>query len=313
MNYAIGVDIGGTKTAIAMVDNHGKIVCQDIILTNLEIPPKEMIAEIVQVIKNLIDDASIEPQQIAGIGIGSPGPLDSENGVIVCPPNLPDWTNIPMKQMVETALPYPVRLENDANAAALAERWLGAAQGCSEVVYMTVSTGIGAGIITGGKILHGKNGNAGDIGHTVVDPSFGPCTCGQDGCLEAIASGTAIAKHGSEVMGRRLDTEEVFNLYVQQEPKIVSLIDQVFKTLGIACVSLINTFDAEMIVIGGGVSKVGDPLFKAIREYTSKYALNPKGREAKVVPAMLEQNSGVIGAAGLWLHATKIDEEPSIC
>ena len=132
-----------------------------------------------------------------------------------------------------------------------------------------------------------------------MDPSYGQCLCGQYGCFETIASGTAIAKRGSEIIGKDLSTKEVFDLYAEGNPEIVNYIEGVFKMIGVACVTIINTFDIEKIVIGGGVSKVGDPLFDAIRSYVSQYALNPPGRKTEIVPAKLDQSSGVIGAAAL--------------
>src|SRR5699024_11003245 len=214
-------------------------------------------------------------------------------------PNLHGWVNVPIRDMIAGAFPFPVTLENDANAAALAEKWLGAGQDNDNFVYMTVSTGVGSGIIADGKLLHGQKGNAGDFGHTVVDPSFGKCTCGQYGCLDAAASGTAIAKHGSDIMGRELSTKGVFELYAENQPDIVDLVNRVFRVLGIACVSLINTLDTEKIIIGGGVSNVGDTMFRSIREYVSKYALNATGRKTEIIPAGLDQNAGVIGASAL--------------
>ncbi|WP_269410203.1 ROK family protein [Lentibacillus daqui] len=304
MKYSIGVDIGGTKVAVAIVNETGVVVKQNIIPTDTTIFPEQMIQSIIKEIQIVIAQAEVPHEAILGIGIGSPGPLDSKNGVIICPPNLPSWRDVPIKESVEEELSYPVRLENDANAATLAEKWLGAGRQCDHVIYMTVSTGIGVGIITDGKLLHGQNGNAGDIGHMVMDPSFGRCTCGQWGCLEAIASGTAIAKQGSKLVGRTISSEHVFQLYYQNDPKIVTYIDRVFQFLGAACVTLVNTFDTEIIVMGGGVSKVGQPLFTAVQKYVSTYALNPKGRKTKIVPAELEQNAGVIGAASLWFETT---------
>lgn len=300
MNYSIGVDVGGTKVAIAVISEIGKIVEQTVIPTDTSISPEQMIHRINDHITKLMEKAKVPKTNIEGIGIGAPGPLDSKNGYLTNPPNLHGWVNIPIKKIVEQAFPYPVRLENDANAATLAEKWLGAGQKNKNFIYMTVSTGIGAGIIADGKLLHGQKGNAGDIGHTVVDPSFGQCVCGQYGCLESIASGTAIAKHGSEIIGKELSTKDVFDLYAAGHPDITPYLERVLRLLSVACVTLINTFDTEKIVIGGGVSKVGSPLFDPIRQYVRNYALNPTGRETKIVPAELDQDAGVIGAAALW-------------
>lgn len=305
MNYTIGVDIGGTKVALAIVDTEGKILEQTKISTDLTISPRAMIDRISQEVKRLLELSAVAREEVVGIGIGAPGPLDSKNGMITCPPNLPSWTDIPIVKWLQETWDMPIVLENDANAAVLAEKWLGAAQDNENFIYMTVSTGIGSGIFVDGKLLHGQKGNAGDIGHTVVDPSFGKCTCGQYGCLESIASGTAIAKRGSEIVGKELSTKAVFALYEEGHKEIVELIDKIFRVLGVACVSLINTFDPEKIVIGGGVSKVGDLLFNPIRAYVGDFALNPTGRQTEIVPAKLDQEAGVVGAAALWLLESK--------
>lgn len=299
MNYSVGVDIGGTKVAIAVVTQEGKIIADTVIPTDLTISPEKMIERICETINNVMDQSQIAKADIVGIGIGAPGPLDSKAGVITCPPNLKSWIDIPIKKLVEARLSIPVTLENDANAAALAEKWVGAATDTENFTYITISTGVGAGVIVEGRLLRGLKGNAGDIGHTVVDPSYGTCPCGQDGCLEWIASGTAIARQGSEVLGKDVTTQEIFELYEQGDNQIVPLIDGILKVLGQACVTIINTFDPEKIVIGGGVSKVGDTLFNPIQDYISKFALNPTGRQTQVVPAKLDQSSGVIGAAAL--------------
>lgn len=299
MKYAVGVDIGGTKVAIAIVDETGEIKMRSVISTDLTITAVKMVDKINRELEQLLKESGISMKQLRGIGIGAPGPLDSKNGVITSPPNLKGWIDVPVSRLVEQYFQIPVSLENDANAAALAEKLTGAAQENDNFAYLTVSTGIGAGIVAEGKLLRGLKGNAGDIGHTVIDPSFGKCTCGQYGCLEWIASGTAIARQGSAIMGKDISTKDVFNLYLSGNQEITRLIERVFRVLGVACVSVINTFDTEKIVIGGGVSKVGTPLFQSIQAYVRNFALNETGRKTEIVPARLEQNSGVIGAAAL--------------
>jgi len=301
MRYSIGVDIGGTKIAIAIVNETGNIKDQIILNTDTTVGPEVVIENINKEISNLIQVNDVLIENIQGIGIGSPGPLDVRKGEITNPPNLP-WRDVPIVQMVESYFDLPVKLENDANAATIAEQWIGAGTSFRNFVYMTVSTGIGAGIVSDGHLLIGGRGNAGDIGHTVVDPAFGKCTCGQEGCLEIVASGTAIAKNGSNIMGESLTTKEVFDLYHSGNDKIVEFINHVFNRLGAGCVSLINTLDIEAIIIGGGVSNVGEPLFNALQNYIGHYALNPKGRETQVIPAKLKQDPGVIGAAALWFE-----------
>ncbi|MBM7541012.1 ROK family protein [Amphibacillus cookii] len=299
--YAVGIDIGGTKVAIAIVNQDGQIIHQDKFNTDLTIEPKAMIDRINQNVKVLITEAELNLATISGIGIGAPGPLNSQKGLITRPPNLKRWINVPIVDQIQNFFNMPVRLENDASAAALAEKWIGAAQSNDDFVYITISTGIGAGIYANGQLMTGSRGNAGDFGHTVIDPSFGQCHCGQYGCLEHIASGTAIARKGSELVGEPLSTAEVFSRYQLNDPVLQPFINDIFRVLGAACVSLINTFDPEKIVIGGGVSKVGHVLFKEIRDYVKRHALNPDSRDTTIVPAKLDQDAGVLGAAALIL------------
>jgi glucokinase len=191
-------------------------------------------------------------------------------------------------------------LENDATAAALAEKWVGAARSAEHFVYITISTGIGAGIYSHGRLLTGATGNAGDIGHMVIDPASGICNCGQRGCFEYVASGTAIAREASSLLGRQVAAKEAFELALTgQDPAMEKLVHRVFDYIGIGCVTLINTFDPELLVIGGGVSQVGAPLFEAVSDYIMRNALNPSGRNTPVVPAALQQDAGLIGAAAL--------------
>src|SRR5699024_1867922 len=201
MQYSVGVDIGGTKIAIAVVNEYGDIIDENIIQTDQYKTHEKMISILCDEIKKVLSESDVHLWEIKGVGVDAQGLLDSKYGQIICPPNLKSWINIPVVQLMKQELALPVLLENDANVAALAEKWIGAALGSNNFAYMTVSTGIGAGIIVDGNLLRGIKGNAGDIGHTVVDPSFGQCSCGQYGCLESIASGTAIAKHGTKIIG----------------------------------------------------------------------------------------------------------------
>jgi glucokinase len=299
MDFCLGIDIGGTKTAIGVVDRTGNVHQITTIPTNLDISPEEMILAISMEVEKLLHHSLISENQLTGVGVGAPGPLDSKKGIVTSPPNLPNWRNVRLVDLLKRELDLPVFLENDANAATLGEKWVGAAQDCRDFVYLTISTGIGAGIYTNHELVTGMSGNAGDIGHVVLDPSYGTCVCGQKGCLEWIASGTAIARLGSEKLGEELTTKEVFELYKAKHHVITPLVEEIFVKIGAGCVTIINFLDPERIVIGGGVSMVGEPLFEAIQAYVRTYALNPSGRQTEIVPAGLTQNSGVIGAAAL--------------
>jgi glucokinase len=301
--FAIGIDIGGTKTAIGLVDRQGQVKARHVIPTNLAISPTQMIQEIIYQVGRMLKGAAVDEEQVLGIGIGAPGPLDTKAGRISCPPNLPEWVDVAIVAEFEKHFPMPIAFENDATAAALAEKFFGAAQECQDFVYMTISTGIGAGLFLNGQLVTGARGNAGDIGHMMINPSYGTCICGQEGCFEWIASGTAISRKGSEIMGQPLSTKEIFQLYEEGHSLIVPYIEDVFRHIGIGCVSLINAFDPEKIVLGGGVTEVGAPLFEAVQRYVSRYALNPSGRKTPIVRAGLKQDAGLIGAASLIFGA----------
>jgi len=300
--YAVGIDIGGTKVAIGIVDQQGEVVNQTVLPTDLSITAIEMLDKIIASTKQLITNLGISEENIAGIGIGAPGPIDTNAGKIVAPPNLPNWHGVELVEYVQASFPNTkIIFENDATAATMAEKWVGAAQESDHFIYLTISTGIGAGLYANKKLISGYTGNAGDVGHMVIDPNENLCSCGGRGCFESLVSGTAIARRASILLNKQLTTKDVFDLYQKQDNDIVPFIEKTFKYLGIATVNLINMFDPQKIVIGGGVSQVGEPLFNAVKQYVQKNALNPAGRNTEIVPAQLNRNVGVIGAASLIL------------
>ncbi|MGO4371124.1 ROK family protein [Paenibacillus sp. 2TAB19] len=299
MSIAIGIDIGGTKIALGFVDEQGQVLAKSSLKTDLTVEPSIMIARIADEVKLLSEQHNIALDSVIGIGVGAPGPLDTKNGTLTCPPNLKSWWGFPVVDQLKSHLPLPIKMENDATAAALAEKWLGAAQDSDHFIFITISTGIGAGIYLHGKLLTGSTGNAGDVGHMIVDPAAGTCTCGLPGCWEWIASGTAITRQATELLGRPVSSKEAFELAAEGDAQMSELVNRVFNYIGMGCVSLINVLDPNKIVIGGGVSQVGAPLFDAVRSYVAKHALNPSGRETAIVAAQLEQDAGLIGAAAL--------------
>jgi len=299
LQYAIGIDIGGTKTAIGLVDANGLVLARTTLPTD-SASPSHMVDEIAAATNKLLADAAIPAAKLQGIGLGAPGPLNTKRGIIAEPPNLRDWWGFPVVDAFRRHYDLPIAFENDATAAALAERWIGAAKHADHFVYVTISTGIGAGIFSHGRLITGSTGNAGDIGHIVIDPAAGLCPCGQRGCFEYIASGTAIARMASALVGRPVTAKEAFELALSGgNAAVEELVRRAFRYIGIGCVTLINTFDPEMIVIGGGVSQVGAPLFDAVIGYVEQNALNPSGRKTAILPAALSQDAGLIGAAAL--------------
>ncbi|SDC42126.1 glucokinase [Pelagirhabdus alkalitolerans] len=302
MKKILGIDIGGTKIAIAIIDGRGHVIIQDTIKMNQTLPPSQVFEQMKGCIEDLLRNIEMQTFDLFGIGIGAPGPINNVEGTITNPPNLKKWRGVPIVEWVKTYFGLPVYFDNDANAAALAEKWIGDGQNHQDFVYLTISTGIGAGIVSNDQLLTGSRGNAGDFGHTVIDPSYGKCMCGQEGCLEHIASGTAIAKAISELKERNVSTQEAFAYYRNGDPKVVHYLDGVLRILGIAVVNIINMFEPEVVIIGGGVSQSGDVLLSPIRSYVSKYALNKESRSTPIINSSLKNNTGVIGAAALVLQ-----------
>ncbi|OWA34921.1 transcriptional regulator [Saccharibacillus sp. O16] len=293
---AIGIDIGGTKIAVGLVDENGTVLAQQSLQTDPAKTPAALIAETAAVIHTLLESSGTAPEDVKGIGVGAPGPLDAKHGRLDSPPNLPAWHGFGVVEELKKHFgAWPIHFQNDATAATLAEKWLGAAREVDHFIFITVSTGIGAGIYMHGRLITGASGNAGDVGFMMIEPG----AAGTEGYWEQIASGTAIARQASELLGRPVGTKEAFDLAAGGDAKMRELIDITYKRLGMGCVSLINTLDPEMLVIGGGVSQIGEPLFDAIRAYVSQHALSPSGRRTAIVPAALNQNAGLIGAASL--------------
>jgi glucokinase len=298
-NLAVGIDIGGTKIAIGLIDERGEVMAKSSLKTDLSLTPGDMLGQVAEVVKTLADEQGVALQELKGIGVGAPGPLNTKTGRLTCPPNLKSWWDYPVVERLGELLPLPISMENDATAATLAEKWVGAARDSEHFVFITISTGIGAGIYLHGKLITGSTGNAGDAGFMIVHPQ-GPIKRDEaSGFWELLASGTAIARQSSELLGREVTSKEAFDLAAQGDPQIAPLIERVYTYIGMGCVSLINLLDPSKIVIGGGVSQVGDPLFQAVRQYVAAHALNPSGRETLIVPAKLQQDAGLIGAAAL--------------
>jgi glucokinase len=277
----IGVDIGGTKIAAGRLTPDARIVASVTLETRAAEGYEISMAQVRAAI------AALLTPEVAAIGICAPGPLNPKTGVVRNPPNLPGWRDIPLAQIIADEFRLPCRVENDANAAGLAEYRFGAARGCETVVYATISTGIGTGIVLNGRIHHGKNGAAAEGGHVSIDYR-GPhvCNCGVPGCIEALASGTALARRG------------IAPEHLLQNP--VAL-DEVACALSAWLGNLISLLDPDIIVIGGGISRLGEPLFSRLREQAPQRTINPNAFQTSIVPAALAENAGILGAAAVVL------------
>jgi glucokinase len=301
--YSIGVDLGGTKILAGLVNETGTIERIVELSTNASEGPEAVIERIVKSVREV--KGTINNNEISGIGIGAPGPLDPLTGIVLSPPNLPGWDKIPLRQRIHEYFDLPSYLENDANAAALAEYRFGAGRGADDMVYITVSTGIGAGLILNGRLYHGAGGYAGEIGHMVVDAHGPECSCGNRGCLEALASGTAIARKATEAFGRPCTSKEVAEMAAEGNTVAASILDEAFHYLGIGLSSIVNLFNPSKIVIGGGVSQIGDVMFRRLSNIVRTKSFPAPGAMVEIVPAQLGRNSGMLGGAVLpWIYGS---------
>lgn len=288
----IGIDLGGTKIAGVLASPTGKVLMDVQIPTEAAKGKKKVIENIKKAIHMLIKSQKVT---IKAIGIGAPGPILYEKGIVIEAPNLPGWKRVNIKKVLEKDFKVPVFVDNDANCAALAEAWFGAGKFVRHFVYMTISTGIGGGIIIDKKIYRGAIGSAGEFGHVIIDPKGPLCGCGNHGCLEAMASGSALKRiTGWDAIALELAARQG-NLKAQKA------IEEAARNLAIGIANLVNIFNPEMIIIGGGLSNMRELIISPIKNEFKKYALSLPAKSVRIVRAKLGTKAGVLGAVALCL------------
>jgi glucokinase len=311
--FAVGVDLGGTKLLTALVTDRGTVLARERVATPQDGPPS-VVAAIAETVSAVLRATGATPDQCRGIAVGAPGPLDPRTGVVYEPPNLPGWRNVPLADMLRSRLGMPAHVENDANAAALGEWWMGAGRGVRDLVYMVVGTGIGGGIISGDTLWQGVSGTAGEIGHTTIDVNGPRCGCGRPGHLEAMASGPAIARMAREAMaaGRtsvlrslaggdpaRVTAATVAQAAAQGDAVAAEVFERAGFYIGVGVANLLNLLNPARVIIGGGVSRAGELLFAPVRRTVRALAFERPAADAEVVPAQLGDDVGAIGAAAV--------------
>jgi glucokinase len=313
-NCVIGIDMGGTKISTALADLNGKVLSQCTIPTNAFEGEEAVLNRIFSTIDTVIKESGKAPVNVKTIGIGSPGPLDSKNGIILTTPNLP-FENFNLVQPIENRYNVPTYLDNDANVAAIGEYMLGEGIGTQNMLYVTVSTGIGGGAILNGKIYRGHTSNALEVGHMTIVEDGIKCNCGNYGCAEAHASGTAIGRQGREAVESGQETSlsnysnvtsfEVFKEAEKGDRVSKEILDKSLNYLGICIANLVAAFDPEVIVIGGGVSKGGQIVFDKIREVVNERCFKSMSESCRIAPAGLGTDAGVLGAVSLAIIESK--------
>ena len=317
----IGVDMGGTKILSAVIDAEGNILGTAKVPTKADRGPSVVIDRIADSIRKAIDKSGVAPTSIEAVGIGAPGPLDPATGVVIFAPNL-RWKDVRLKDELEARVGFPTFVDNDVNVGTLGEHVFGAGQGFQNVVGIFVGTGIGGGIILQGELFHGASKTAGEIGHIIVKAGGPRCGCGTRGCLEAIASRTAMTKQFQKAIkkGRKSVLSEltggdltairsgVLAKAIRLNDKLtLKVFKKVTKYLGIGIGSIVNFLNPEMIVLGGGVVEALDDTFlDDIRAAAKKYSLPNTLDGVQIVPAKLGDNSAILGAAALARQRSEV-------
>jgi len=321
-SYAIGVDLGGTNLRIAAVDSGGNLLQK--VTTGAQVAKGRdfVVAEMSEAIRQLSAKFS-SLGELEGIGIGVPGIIDMDTGIVRKSPNLPDWIDYPVREEIERRLGTHVVLENDANVAALGEKWLGAGREVDSLCMITLGTGVGGGLVLNGKIWRGMTGMAGEVGHMTVEPGGPPCGCGSRGCIEQFASATAIkrmaveaiAKDEAPELGRAMKEEPefssriVYQMAVQGDPAAQQIFREVGTALGITIASLVNVLNLPMYVVGGGVASAWEAfapsLMEEVRKRSFVYTATepdpnlPNKKKTIITRALLGSDAGLYGAARL--------------
>ncbi|HLH41998.1 MAG TPA: ROK family protein [Bryobacteraceae bacterium] len=297
-SYSIGVDLGGTNLRAAAVSERGVIFETISGRTAIQEGPAAVVADMVASIEEL--RRRMQGQTLAGVGIGVPGFIRLETGIIARWGNAPAFNGYPIRDQIEQMLGYKVILENDANAAALGEKWVGAGQNVNDLVLLTLGTGIGGGIISGGRILHGFLGMAGEIGHLTISPNGNPCGCGNNGCLEKHASATAIAAMGRLLnLGQGLTSRDVYQLAVEGSDRARAVFRTMGEALGIALASLVNIFNFPLYLLSGGPLPAWEFFAPAMLREVERRSLTYRTAPTRIEPAKLGSEAGLYGAAYL--------------
>lgn len=314
----LGVDIGGTKSAVVLARMDGEILHR---LSEPTRPdkrgPEDILRRLVEMAREVMAAGGVMANEVRGIGVSCGGPLDSETGVVYAPPNLPGWNAVPVKQIFEDALGLPVRVENDANATALAEWQFGAGQGARNLVFLTMGTGIGGGLILDGKLYRGTNDLAGEIGHQTILINGPRCGCGKRGCLEALASGPAIARLARESFryGRHkrvlalaggkpgdITAAHVVEAAKEGDAFAKQILEEAGTYMGLGIANLIQILNPERVIIGTIAVHAGELVMKPIREAVHEFTWERSRSVCQIVPAALGDRAQDLAAVSLWLQ-----------
>ncbi len=304
--FIIGIDLGGTNLKVALLSLRYRIIDKEILSTRSFVKKDSLIKAITGSVNNIITKNNLDKRKILGVGLGLPGPIDAQRGIVHFFPNIPGWKEVSLGRMLKTRLGLPVFLDNDAKLMALAEHRLGAAKGFRNAVCLTLGTGVGGGIIIGGGLYRGRNNASAEIGHLPINEKGPKCNCGGRACLEAYIGNRRIMGEAKKIYKRDISLEELSRLAKKHNRYAQALWLEVAGHLGVALSGIVNLLNPDCVVIGGGVAQAGRILFDKVKQVILKRAMAVQSHKLKLLKAKLGQDAGVIGAAVMVKEGIKV-------
>lgn len=318
-DYYVGIDFGGTNTKLGLFDADIKLIERSSIPTDIDLECGALVDAMALAVKKLVSDAGISIDDVIAVGLASPGPAQYKKGIIEAATNIPKLVNVPIRDMLSSAVGKPVVFENDANVACWGEFAIGAAKDAEDMVFFTLGTGIGGGIVNRGKLLEGAGDNAAELGHLIIYPGGRKCNCGQRGCVEAYASATNTAKRAAEALedgfpsslkevldaNGEITCKDVFEHSAKGDPLARETTEETARALAILCVNMLHTTEPKQIVFAGGMIAAGDALLSRIKHYFNENIWHLRKETVELCFATLGEDAGIVGAAALAKFRTQ--------
>jgi glucokinase len=313
----VGIDLGGTNIKIGLFDSELKLISKTSVATKVDMGPNVVIDKMAQTAKKLLAEAGFSLQDVVAVGIGTPGPAKYSEGIIIKSTNMPTFKNVPICRMLKERLGAPIVFDNDANVACWGEYTVGAGKGVKDMVFFTLGTGIGGGIISNGELVHGCDENGAELGHMVIYPDGRKCNCGQRGCVEAYASADSTARRATEAIEAgaesslkkvldekgQITSKDIYEHLANGDKLAKEITDGTAKALAITCINMLHTTEPKRIVFAGGMIAAGDILLNRIKDFFNEYIWTLKKEMVEICFATLGEDAGIIGAAALAQHA----------
>ena len=312
----VGIDLGGTNIKIGLFDSELKLISKTSVATKVDMGPEVVIDKMAQTAKKLLAEAGLSMQDVVAVGIGTPGPAKYSEGIIIKSTNMPTFKNVPICRMLNERLGVPVVFDNDANVACWGEYAVGAGKGVKDMVFFTLGTGIGGGIISNGELVHGCDENGAELGHMIIYPDGRECACGQRGCVEAYASADSTARRAREAIEAgaesslkkvldekgQITSKNVYEHLAAGDKLAKEITDGTAKALAITCINMLHTTEPKRIVFAGGMIAAGDVLLNRIKDFFNEHIWTLKKEMVEICFATLGEDAGIIGAAALARH-----------